>query len=953
MGLTRPRLGQLQTTTSAFDDPIVVFNNNASGTNTKDIGIVFERGDDQNKVLLWDESADEFVLANSTEQGSTSGDVTLASYANLHVNDLIAEGTITMNGNVQIGDAATDTISLTADVDSNIIPSADNTYSLGDSSNSWSHTYTEDLTVGDVATYNTVEYSNSNTMKFNQLYLGNSSGSYFTDGEYQKVVTIIPSSSSQNYLVMGRITAQNGGSVHIVDFEVALRSETLPSLSYSTQFTEYYTQQLIKPLLWVKQTTTAGFIVAFEILNSTIYGNVTADIDVVPRASAQKANVTINNATSSEQASVESGYTSVDMVKMVTRTDSGITVGGNILPSAHETYDLGSSSLRWNDLYLSGETINLGGTKMSKDSDGNVTFKDESDTLKKVIASEIELGSGADKIKIKRGDDGSVRFTDKDDTRTKADLNENDTGDLTEGSNLYYTDARVNTYLTTTGINSNYTFPTADGTANQVLETDGSGKLSWTDVATTLDAVTDNGATTTNSITVGGITASGLAYPTSDGSANQFLQTNGSGALTFASATVSDISDLTATAAELNKLDGLTATTTELNYVDGVTSAIQTQIDGKLSTSGGTITSNLTVTGNLTVNGTTTTVATTNMVVSDNLIELNNGASSNANDSGIVIERGSTGDNAIIMWDESADAFAMGTTTATGTSTGNLTVTHGALLLDTLRIDQAGTGLRMTNVGAFDNDGSDNFRIFSTNDLQLKANGDSGAGLTIDVTNQDVTIDNDLRVSAGQFYYGGTAVTSTATELNILDGVTATTAELNKMDGVTATTTELNYTDGVTSNIQTQLDAKLPLAGGTMTGALTLNAQNQLRFADSDSSNYVGFKSPATVSSDIMWTLPSSDGTEGQVLSTNGGGTLSWEDQSSGGGSGSSYPNSTFSTVPGTDGDFDLSYNVAQDTQETPFEASGTDAFGVNLGSVYSLMDPIGSTESLDLGALT
>ena len=51
-------------------------------------------------------------------------------------------------------------------------------------------------------------------------------------------------------------------------------------------------------------------------------------------------------------------------------------------------------------------------------------------------------------------------------------------------------------------------------------------------------------------------------------------------------------------------------------------------------------------------------------------------------------------------------------------------------------------------------------------------------------------------------------VTSTAAELNILDGVTATATELNLLDGVTATTVELNYTDGVTSNIQTQLDAK-------------------------------------------------------------------------------------------------------------------------------------------------
>jgi hypothetical protein len=47
------------------------------------------------------------------------------------------------------------------------------------------------------------------------------------------------------------------------------------------------------------------------------------------------------------------------------------------------------------------------------------------------------------------------------------------------------------------------------------------------------------------------------------------------------SATVSEISDLTATAAEINVLDGITATTTELNYTDGVTSNIQTQLNAK------------------------------------------------------------------------------------------------------------------------------------------------------------------------------------------------------------------------------------------------------------------------------------------------------------------------------------------------------------------------------------
>jgi hypothetical protein len=46
----------------------------------------------------------------------------------------------------------------------------------------------------------------------------------------------------------------------------------------------------------------------------------------------------------------------------------------------------------------------------------------------------------------------------------------------------------------------------------------------------------------------------------------------------------------------------------------------------------------------------------------------------------------------------------------------------------------------------------------------------------------------------------GVAVTATAAELNILDGVTASTAELNILDGVTASTAELNILDGVTAS---------------------------------------------------------------------------------------------------------------------------------------------------------
>jgi hypothetical protein len=57
---------------------------------------------------------------------------------------------------------------------------------------------------------------------------------------------------------------------------------------------------------------------------------------------------------------------------------------------------------------------------------------------------------------------------------------------------------------------------------------------------------------------------------------------------------------------------------------------------------------------------------------------------------------------------------------------------------------------------------------------------------------------------------------------------------------------------------------------------VTLNAQKDLRFADSDSSNWVAFQSPATVASNVTWTLPATDGTSNQALVTNGSGTLSW-----------------------------------------------------------------------------
>ena len=83
----------------------------------------------------------------------------------------------------------------------------------------------------------------------------------------------------------------------------------------------------------------------------------------------------------------------------------------------------------------------------------------------------------------------------------------------------------------------------------------------------------------------------------------------------------------------------------------------------------------VTIAGNLTVNGTVTSIASTNTTISDALIELGSGnTGANTNDLGLILERGTTGNNGFIGFDESADQFVVATTTGTGGSTGNLTL---------------------------------------------------------------------------------------------------------------------------------------------------------------------------------------------------------------------------------------------------------------------------------------
>lgn len=108
-------------------------------------------------------------------------------------------------------------------------------------------------------------------------------------------------------------------------------------------------------------------------------------------------------------------------------------------------------------------------------------------------------------------------------------------------------------------------------------------------------------------------------------------------------------------------------------------------------------------------------------------------------------------------------------------------------------------------------------------------------------------------VNATTLQIAGTSITSTAAELNILDGVTSTAAEINLLDGVTATTAELNILDGVTAtaaelNILDGVTSFLDEDTMSSDSATSIASQQSIKaYVDSQVSGGAGLSVDATV----------------------------------------------------------------------------------------------------------
>jgi len=206
---------------------------------------------------------------------------------------------------------------------------------------------------------------------------------------------------------------------------------------------------------------------------------------------------------------------------------------------------------------------------------------------------------------------------------------------------------------------------------------------------------------------------------------------------------VAEINDLTATAAELNIMDGVTATAAELNFVDGVTSNVQTQVDAKQPYA---------------------TIAVTVVDSGGNKYALD----------GTVQQLALLTPSVTYRFDQSDSSNSghplLFSTTSNGTHGGGSAFTTGVTSVGTAGSAGAYTQIKLEQD--------------TPSPLYYYCVNHSGMG---GEANKTISKLSDL------------GVTSTSTELNILDGVTSTAAELNILDGVTSTTAELNILDGVTS----------------------------------------------------------------------------------------------------------------------------------------------------------
>ena len=355
-------LGGSGRTIATFQDQgsVVLYHNNVAKLTTTANGVDVDDINLNGKVLtITGDTSDTFTITSGAA-GATTLATTDAAGVDGHLT-LNADGSILLNttntGLLYLQDSGSNYGALYEYADNMIVKSTRSDADMlfqGNDGGSAITALTLDMSEGGDATFlgsitaPSQEYTNSLKMSFSQRYSGNATGGYFTNGEFQKIATIIPSANYENYTIIGRMAVQQGSSFQNVNFNVGLRSNALPDLDWNIFYDEDNSSSGaigIKPQIWTKETTTAGFILAFEVTAAVqITGTVTVDFDIIPRNASRKADVTMNTVEASEQAAVDTGYTASDGTLVTSANGTAVTTGdikldGKVITITGDTSD--------------------------------------------------------------------------------------------------------------------------------------------------------------------------------------------------------------------------------------------------------------------------------------------------------------------------------------------------------------------------------------------------------------------------------------------------------------------------------------------------------------------------------------------------------------------------------------------------------------------------------------
>ena len=394
------------------------------------------------------------------------------------------------------------------------------------------------------------------------------------------------------------------------------------------------------------------------------------------------------------------GYTDA-LVKTKLNAETVVSGSAQIALSGLSDYDANDHIDHSSITIGSGKGLSGGGTITTNRSifldTGSAHFT--SGVKEKLNSEDIVSGSSQIDVTATTNYASINQYTDSDfDTRLASKSSTN----LAEGTNKYYTDARVKTKLNAEEVVSGSYISTLNGTG----VVSGSSQITLSSVTgyNSNEHFTQNSITTLGTVTSGDITAllpDGTVSGSSQVSVTLGTQTTGNYVATLGNGTGVTIGSNTGEgsnptiAVDYGSADNTAVQGSTKITLSGTTNEIDITNGGQQSLGGGpsytvgladsivgnrTFQNNVTISGNLVVSGDTTSASTTNTTISDKLIELGNGTTgAPAGDSGIVIERGDE-NNGFIGFDESADKFVVGTGTFVGSSTGNLAITKGTLL---------------------------------------------------------------------------------------------------------------------------------------------------------------------------------------------------------------------------------------------------------------------------------